>query len=35
MKDLKEGHVLTRDDIRCIRPGYGIKPNILKILLVK
>lgn len=35
MKDLKEGHVLTKDDIRCIRPGYGIKPKYIKDIIGK
>jgi N-acetylneuraminate synthase len=27
VKDLKAGDVLTRDNLRCIRPGYGLPPK--------
>lgn len=27
IKDLKAGHVLTKEDIRRIRPGFGLKPK--------
>jgi len=27
VKDLKSGHVITKDDIRRIRPGYGLPPK--------
>lgn len=35
MKDLKAGHLLQRDDVKCIRPGYGIKPKYIKDILGK
>ena len=27
VKDLKAGHIITENDIRRIRPGYGIAPK--------
>ena len=35
VKDLKVGDVLTRDNIRVIRPGYGMAPKYLEKLLGK
>lgn len=35
VKDLKAGDVLTRDNIRVIRPGYGMAPKYLEKLLGK
>ena len=32
-KDIKEGEVITRDNVRCVRPGYGLHPrNFSKII---
>jgi len=33
VKDLKPGDVLTRDNLRCIRPGYGLAPKNYDLLL--
>ena len=35
VKDLARGDVLTRDSLRAIRPGYGLPPKYLDILLGK
>ncbi|MDP1636458.1 MAG: pseudaminic acid synthase [Gallionellaceae bacterium] len=35
VQDLEEGAVLTRDNIRCIRPGYGLPPGDYEELLGK
>lgn len=35
VQDLAEGAVLTRDNIRCIRPGYGLPPSDYEELLGK
>lgn len=35
VQDLEEGAVLTRDNIRCIRPGYGLPPAVYEVLLGK
>lgn len=35
VKDIKIGDVFTEDNIRIIRPGYGIKPKYLKDLIGK
>ncbi|MDH4376863.1 MAG: pseudaminic acid synthase [Ramlibacter sp.] len=32
-RDLKAGEVLTRDNLRCVRPGFGLPPKHLDILL--
>lgn len=34
-KDIKTGERLTRDNIRCIRPGFGLHPRHLKEILGK
>lgn len=34
-KDIKAGEILTRDNIRCIRPGFGLHPRHLKEFLGK
>jgi len=34
-KDLKEGDVLTKDNLRVIRPGYGLAPKYYEQLLGK
>lgn len=34
-KDLEKGHVLTRQDVRIIRPGYGLEPKVLSQILGK
>lgn len=33
VQDLKAGDVLTRENLRCIRPGYGLPPKYLEPLL--
>ena len=33
VKDIKEGEPLTEDNVRIIRPGYGMKPKYLKDIL--
>ena len=35
IKDLKEGHKISKDDINCIRPGYGLAPKYFKEVLSK
>lgn len=35
MKNLKKGHILSKDDVRCIRPGYGIKPKYINDIIGK
>lgn len=34
-QDLKAGDVLTQDNLRAIRPGHGLAPKYLEILLGK
>ena len=34
-KNLKKGHILSKDDVRCIRPGYGIKPKYINDIIGK
>lgn len=33
VKDLKKGDVLTTENLRCIRPGYGLPPKFLDLLI--
>lgn len=35
VKDMKAGEILTRDNVRIIRPGYGLPPKYLKDILGK
>lgn len=35
VKDIKKGEQLTRDNVRCIRPGYGMAPKFLPEVLGK
>lgn len=35
VKDIQEGEILTKDNIRVIRPGYGLKPRYYNNLLGK
>lgn len=35
VKDVKEGDVFTEDNVRSIRPGYGLKPQHIKAVLGK
>lgn len=35
VKDVKQGELLTTDNVRCIRPGYGMKPKFLNEVLGK
>jgi N-acetylneuraminate synthase len=35
VSDLQAGSVLTRDNLRCIRPGLGLAPKYLEALLGK
>jgi len=35
VKDLKEGDVLTQDNVRAIRPGFGLSTKYLKVVLGK
>jgi pseudaminic acid synthase len=35
VKDIKKGEIYTQDNIRSIRPGYGLSPNYLKSILGK
>ena len=33
VKDVKAGEMFTDDNVRCIRPGYGLHPRYLKEVL--
>jgi N-acetylneuraminate synthase len=35
VKDLKAGDVLTNENVRCIRPGLGLPPKYLEVVLGK
>lgn len=35
VKDIKKGKKLTRENVRCIRPGYGLAPKFLSKILGK
>jgi pseudaminic acid synthase len=35
VKDVKEGDVFTEDNVRSIRPGYGLKPKYIKSIIGK
>ncbi len=35
VKDLKQGHLISDNDIRSVRPGYGLEPKYFKSLLGK
>ncbi|WP_425806402.1 pseudaminic acid synthase [Desulfitobacterium sp. Sab5] len=34
-KDIKKGEILTEENVRCVRPGYGMKPKFYKYILGK
>jgi sialic acid synthase SpsE len=34
-RDMQAGEVLTRDNLRCVRPGYGLAPKYFESLLGK
>lgn len=35
IKDIESGEIITEDNVRSIRPGYGIAPKYLKVMLGK
>jgi pseudaminic acid synthase len=35
IKDLKEGHIISKDDIKCIRPSFGLEPKNIKKVISK
>lgn len=34
-KDIKKGEVITEGNVRCVRPGYGMKPKFFKFIIGK
>tara|TARA_X000000950_G_C13918380_1_gene662084 strand:- start:1853 stop:2893 length:1041 start_codon:yes stop_codon:yes gene_type:complete len=35
IKDLKKGHIITKNDVKCVRPGYALAPKEIKNILFK
>ena len=33
VKDIKKGEIITKDHVRCIRPGFGLKPKFYEQVL--
>ena len=34
-KDIEKGEMITEENVRCVRPGYGVKPKFLKGIIGK